>query len=801
MHQTTDQNLATLSWQEKVRLGTGRSFWSTNAAESMGIRSLTLTDGPHGIRDQGQSGDHLGILASAAATCFPTASALASSWDLDLLTRVGEAIGLEATEHGVDVVLGPGVNMKRNPLCGRNFEYFSEDPVLAGLLAAAWIRGVQSTGTGTSLKHFALNNQELKRMTTDVRVDDRALHEYYLRAFEIAVVEANPTTVMSAYNHVEGVYCSENHRLLTDILRERWGYQGVVVTDWGAMNDRPAAYEAGLDLEMPGNSGASSASVLAALADGRLEGAVVDASVERLHELSSRTATRATAVSERMHDEHHELAHRAASESAVLLKNQGLLPLAPARGVTLIGTLADVPRFQGTGSSRVNPTQVISLHEALASQTQTAYAAGYRIADEPDPALVAEAVELAAGGERVVVCVGLTEDFESEGFDREHMRLPANQLTLLQALAPFADRVAIVLVGGAPVEMPWESSAAAILHMQLAGQGGGGAAADLLLGTANPSGKLTETYPHRYEDVVSAGRFGIEAEQTPYLESMYCGYRHFDSADLPVRYPFGHGLSYTTFGYSDLQVRCANDQVEVTLTVTNTGERAGAEVAQIYVASRTGGRYRPEQELRAFAKVDLEPGECATVQRTLTQRDLAVYDPARGTWVVESGEYEIRVGASSRDIRLRDRVRLAGEAPRNDGASRWYHRPSGRPTLDDFATIHPPFPRIDPPRRGTFDLNSSILEMKDSSLACRIMHRAVERTVAKDFGGRIDYSNVRFKMVMFSAAGLPMRAMVRMSDGAMSPHLAYFFVESANGHTLRGLWGLLRRRSGPVERR
>lgn len=800
MHQTADQSLWTLSWQEKVRLGTGRSFWSTNAAETVGIRSLTLTDGPHGIRDQGQSGDHLGILASSEATCFPTASALAASWDVELLTRVGAAIGLEAVDQGVDVVLGPGVNMKRNPLCGRNFEYFSEDPVLAGALAAAWIRGVQSTGTGTSLKHFALNNQELKRMTTDVRVDDRALHEYYLRAFEIAVTEADPTTVMSAYNRVEGVYCSENTRLLTEILRGRWGYQGVVVTDWGAMNDRAAAYAAGLDLEMPGNSGASNASVLAALADGRLDRAVVDASIERLHELSSRTGTRTAAVSERVYDDHHELAHRAALESAVLLKNEGLLPLPPARGVALIGALADVPRFQGTGSSRVNPTQVVSLHEALASQTRTAYAAGYRIADEPDFVLVAEAVELAAGAEQVVVCVGLTEDFESEGFDREDMRLPVNQLTLLQALAPFADRVAIVLVGGAPVEIPWESSAAAILHMQLAGQAGGAATADLLFGTANPSGKLAETYPHRYEDVVSAGRFGIEAEQTPYLESMYCGYRYFDSAGLPVRYPFGHGLSYTTFAYSDLRLRETEEQIGVAVTVTNTGERAGAEVVQVYLAPRTGGAYRPEQELRAFAKVHLEPGESARVERTLTQRDLAVYDPERGDWMVECGEYEIRVGASSRDIRLRERIQLAGEAPRRDDASRWYHTPIGRPTLDDFATIHPPFPQIDPPRRGTFDLNSSILEMKDSSLACRIMHRAVERTVAKDFGGRIDYSNVRFKMVMYSAAGLPMRAMVRMSDGAMSPHLAYFFVESANGHTLRGLWGLLRRRSGPVER-
>jgi beta-glucosidase len=686
------------------------------------------------------------------------------------------------------------VTMKRNPLCGRNFEYFSEDPYLSGKLAAAWIRGVQSTGTGTSLKHFALNNQELKRMTTDVRVDERALHEYYLPAFEIAVTEGDPATVMCAYNRVEGVYCSDNRRLLTGILRQRWGFRGAVVTDWGAMNDRAAAYLAGTDLEMPGNGGLSDAEVLAAVSSGRLGEAVIDESVERMRTLVTRTTGREAALPADLYERHHALAHRAAVAGAVLLKNEaGALPLRPGGRVVLIGALAADPRYQGSGSSRVNPTRVVSLRDGVQRYAGVDYAPGYHLTDEPDTVLVAEAVRLAGEADRVIVCAGLTEIAESEGFDREHLRIPGNQIALLESLAPYADRVVLVVVGGSAVEMPWADSARAVLHLQLAGQAGGAAAADLLFGTANPSGKLTETYPRAYGDVVSSGYFGVDPEQTPYLESMYCGYRYFDSAGKPVRYAFGHGLSYTTFGYADLSItrRGAHD-MDVTFTVTNTGDRDGAEIAQLYVAPRTGGAYRPAQELKAFSRITLAAGECGTVTLTLDRRAFAVHDPDSADWVVEQGSYEIRVGASSRDVRLRDVVELTGVPARRCPAADWYYTLDGAPTLDDFRTIHEPFPRVEAPSRGSFDENSSMLEMRRAGLVMRTVYFGIERAVAKRAGGRVDYGDVRFKMMMSSAAGLPMRAMVRMSEGVISPRMARFFVDSANGRTLRGLWTLLR---------
>jgi len=782
-----------LSLTDKVRLGAGATFWTTRAVPHAGLPSITLTDGPHGLRGQGEGGDHLGLGGSRTATCFPTASALAASWDTALLAEVGAAIGHEAVDQGVHMVLGPGVNMKRNPLCGRNFEYFSEDPQLSGKLAASWIRGVQSAGAGASLKHFALNNQELKRMSTDVRVDERALHEYYLPAFEIAVREGDPATVMCAYNRVEGVYCSDHRRLLTEILRDRWGFRGAVVTDWGAMNDRVAAYAAGTDLEMPGDGGRSDAEVLAAVAAGRLAEEVLDASADRMRTLIARTTARDGTPPADLYERNHALAHRAAVAGAVLVKNEkGALPLTPGGRVAVLGSLAAAPRFQGAGSSTVNPTRVVSLTDGVQRYAAVDHAAGYRPADEPDEALRAEAVRIAERADRVIVCVGLTDIFESEGFDREHLRIPANQIALLESLAHLRDRVVLVVVGGSAIEMPWESSASAILHLQLAGQAGGAAAADLLFGAANPSGKLTETYPLTYDDVVNAGYYGANPEQTPYLESMYCGYRYFDTAGKPVRYPFGHGLSYTTFAYADLSTTLRGEHdVEVSLTVTNTGRRDGAEVVQLYVAPRTDGAYRPAQELKAFAKVTLAAGEAGTVTLRLDRRSFACYDPGVGDWVVEAGPYEIRVGASSRDIRLTGVVELAGAEPRRSAVSEWYYRLDGPPTLDDFLTVHADFPRIEPPRRGTFDLTSSLQEMRHASLACRTMHFVVERAVARRFGLKPDYGDVRFKMLMLSAAGLSMRAMVRMSGGALPPRLAHFLVDTANGHTLRGLRRLI----------
>jgi len=783
-----------LTLDERISLGSGATFWTTVGIPRAGVPSLSLCDGPHGIRKQTGTGEAFGIASSTPATCFPTASALASSWDVDLLEEVGRAIGLEAIDQDVNVVLGPGVNMKRNPLCGRNFEYYSEDPLLAGKLAAAWIRGVQSTGTGTSLKHFALNNQELGRMTVDVRVDERALHEYYLPAFEIAVKEAAPTTVMCAYNRVEGVYCSDNAPLLRRILRERWGFQGAIMTDWGALHDRVAAYEAGLDLEMPGGSGTHDPEVRAAIDTGRLDPALVDESAARVLALAEATSGRDRArVPADMAERHHELARRAAAESAVLLKNErGRLPLAPGGRVAVIGELAETPRYQGTGSSLVTPTRLESLLDGVRRYAEVEFAPGYRLADRPDEPLLAQAVALAEHADRVIVCVGLTEIYESEGFDRRHMRIPSNQIALLEALAPLADRVVLVLCGGSAIEMPWESSASGILHMQLGGQAAGAAAADLLFGAANPSGRLAETYPVAYGDVVSASYYDASTAQAPYLESMFVGYRYFSSVGRPVRYPFGFGLSYTTFEYTDLRVeRRGEDGVDVTFTVTNAGDRAGAEVAQVYVAPRTGGAHRPAVELKGFAKVRLEPGGRRTLRIVLDARSFAIFEPARGDWVVEAGDYEIRVAASVEDVRLRSTVRLEGVDPRRSTASAWYYDLDGVPDIDDFLTVHEPYPVLEAPRRGTYDLGSSIAEMKDSGLVGRMVYRQMERLVAKGLGRR-DEDDVTYQMILHSTAGLPLRSMMRMSPSAMSPRLAQFLVDAANGRTWRGLWRLIR---------
>lgn len=782
--------------EEMVALGAGASFWTTRAAASADVPSITMTDGPHGLRGQGPSGDHLGIGESTPSTCFPTASALASSWDDKLADEVGAAIGEEALEQGVNIVLGPGVNMKRNPLCGRNFEYLSEDPYLSGKLAAAWIRGVQGKGVGTSIKHFALNNQELRRMATDVRVDDRALHEYYLPAFEIAVKESDPTTVMCAYNRVEGVFCSDNEHLLTTILRERWGFRGAVVTDWGAMNNRVAAYKAGTDLEMPGNKGQSDKAVFEAVSAGTLDPRVLEESALRMAEVVRRTTGSPVVHSEDLYERHHELAYNAALQSAVLLKNTAnALPVSAEDRVVVLGELANSPRYQGAGSSQVNPTRVVSLLDGMRAHSKVEFAPGYDLHDGSNASLRAEAVALAEDADRVVVCVGLTDIFESEGFDRTHMRIPQNQIDLLSDLAHLSTRVILVIVGGSAIEMPWESKVAGILHMQLSGQAGGAAAADLIYGMHNPSGKLAETYPMKYDDVVSAGRYGVEEYQTPYLESMYCGYRYFDTANIDVRYPFGYGLSYTSFEYSELEVTPLGDhRYRVEVSVANTGARDGSEIVQVYVAPKTQGAYRPRHELKGYAKVHVPTGESRRVEIHLTDRSFATFDPATQDWVVEGGTYEIEVGANSRDISLTAVLELDGAEPGRSSASYWYYAPRGVPTLEDFLTIHEPFPELSAPERGRFDDSSSLEEMRHAGLIPRLVYSAIAKEVAKRNGGKVDYSDVQFKMMMLTAAGLPMRAMVAMSDGAMPANVARMLIESANGHSVRAIWNLLRGR-------
>ncbi len=658
-----------LTLEEKAALLDGADFWHTQGVERLGIPSVMVTDGPHGLRKQAGEADHVGLNDSVPATCFPPAAGLASTWDPALLERIGEALGRECRAEEVAVLLGPGINMKRTPLCGRNFEYFSEDPRLAGVLGTALVRGIQSQGVGTSLKHFAANNQETDRMTVSADVDERTLRELYLPAFEQVVNGAQPWTVMCSYNRINGTYASEDRWLLTDVLRDEWGYEGLVVSDWGAVNLRDAGVHAGLDLEMPSSGGAGTRVVLDAVRAGTLSEKDVDLAVTRILELLNRALPALAPGQTFDADAHHALAREAAAASAVLLKNDGgLLPLGTTGGpVAVIGEFARTPRYQGAGSSQVNPTRVDNaldaLTEALGGRREVLFTPGYEIdAEQADLALVEAAVAAAARAEVAVVFLGLPPAYESEGYDRDHMNLPAQQIALLHAVADANPNVAVVLSNGSVVAVAdWQDRAKALLEGWLLGQAGGSATADLLLGVTAPAGKLAETVPVRYEDNPTIGNFPGEAGHVRYGEGLLIGYRWYDAHQLPVSYPFGHGLTYTTFGYGDLGVDVDGDTARVTVTVTNTGERAGTEIVQVYVTDPQASVSRPAQELRGFARVTLDPGASETVTVSLDRRAFAYWHPALRRWTVEGGEFGVRVGASSRDIRAEATITLDGD--------------------------------------------------------------------------------------------------------------------------------------------
>ncbi len=693
--------LAELTLEEKASLCLGSDFWHTAPVERLGIPAIMVSDGPHGLRKQPEQGDHVGISDSVPATCFPTACALASSWDRQLVRRVGEALGREARAQGVAVVLGPGINIKRSPLCGRNFEYFSEDPLLSGVLGAAMIDGVQRQGVGTSLKHYAANNQETDRLRVSAEVDERTLRELYLAGFERAVTQARPWTVMCAYNKVNGVYASEHAWLLTTVLRGEWGFDGLVVSDWGAVHDRVAALAAGLDLEMPPNRGVSDAAIVTAVRAGQLDEHVLDTAVARVLRLVDRATANPEPPAVVDADAHHALARSAATECAVLLKNQDrLLPLRPAAGDTIavIGEFTRTPRYQGAGSSQVNPTRVdVALDElrsAAPEGVEVAFAAGYGLdPSDRDEQLAAEAVALAGRAEVVVAFLGLPAADESEGFDRTHMDLPTNQTALLALLADANPNLAVVLANGSAVRLAdWEHHAKAVLECWLSGQAAGGAAADLLLGAANPSGRLAETLPLRLEDTPPYLNFPGEAGHVRYGEGIFVGYRGYDALDRQVSYPFGHGLSYTSFGYADLTANVSGRHqggdlaVEVTCRVTNTGDRRGKEVVQLYVRDPAASVARPVRELKAFAKVDLDPDQTTVVEFALTARDLSYWSTRLNDWVLEAGAFELAVGASSRDLRLTTTVDVAAPPPPAalDGMStleEWLADPSGSALL------------------------------------------------------------------------------------------------------------------------
>lgn len=642
---------------EKARLLAGAGFWRTRAGQ--GIRSLSLADGPHGLRHVIGGGDEQGLGPTAPATCFPPAAGLASSWNVELLQRVGAAIGAEARERGVDVVLGPGVNLKRSPLCGRNFEYFSEDPLLSAELGGGWVRGLQGQGVGASLKHFAVNNQETARMTVDAQVDERTLRELYLAAFERIVIRDRPWTVMCSYNRVNGVHASEHRQLLTEVLRGEWGFDGLVVSDWGAVLNSARAIAAGLDLEMPGPVPQALDEVLAAMAAGQLQEAQLDTAIERLRMLAQRTEPGPVAET----GDHHALAVAAARESMVLLRNEGaVLPLQPAQRIAVIGELARTPRIQGAGSSQVVPSRVDVPLDALGERAGVAFAAGYRLDGEPSAELAAEAIETARAADAVLLFAGLPDGEESEGFDRRHLDLPAAQVQLIEAVAAVNPRTAVLLSNGGVVSLePWHDAVPAILECWLLGQGAGTAIADIVFGEAEPSGRLAETIPLRLQHTASYLNFPGERDVVRYGEGVFIGYRHHLTAEVPTRYPFGHGLGYTEFEFGALTVSA--DGMRASATVRNTGARPGAAVPQLYVSSPGDGLAVPRRQLRAFAKVPLQPGESARVEFELEARSYQHWDADAHGWVTAPGEHRLELGHSSERIVAGATVRHAHPVP------------------------------------------------------------------------------------------------------------------------------------------
>jgi beta-glucosidase len=683
-----------LTLDEKASLLSGRDMGSTKAAEHAGIRPLVLSDGPHGVRFQGGEADNLGIHASVPATCFPPAVALASSWDADLVARVGQALGREARALGIDVLLGPGVNIKRSPLCGRNFEYFSEDPLVAGVLGAAHVEGLQSQGVGASVKHFAANNQETDRMRVSADVDERTLREIYLPAFERIVTQARPATVMAAYNKVNGTYATENAWLLTKVLRQEWGFEGLVVSDWGAVNDRVAAVAAGTDLTMPGDVKGDD-TVAAAVRDGALDESVVDQAVARLRALAAATGGEKQDVDLAAH---HRLAREVAAECLVLLKNDNAaLPLADTGSIAVIGEFATTLRYQGGGSSHINATEVDNPLEELRTllpATQIEYARGFDPASTADAAgLRAGAVAAAAKADVSVIFAGLAERDESEGFDREHIALPPEQVQLITAVAGASRKTVVVLFNGGVVSMEgWHDAVDAIVEAWLPGQAGGGAVADVLTGGVNPSGRLAESIPFRLNDTPSFLNFPGEAGHVRYGEGVMVGYRYYETADVAVRYPFGHGLSYTTFEYSDLRLTDVTaDTATVQVRVTNTGDRAGKHVVQVYVAAPKRPVSTPARELRGFTKVALEAGESTVAEIRLDRRAFAYYDITAGKWTVAGGLYQVQVGRSAHEIAAQVDLELPGDADTrpltmDSTVSEWFGHPVVGPALTDYMT-------------------------------------------------------------------------------------------------------------------
>lgn len=791
---------------EKAAFLSGKNMWQTRDFAHLGIPSIFCSDGPHGVRKQAGAGDHLGLNASLPATCFPTAATVANSWDEKLGEELGNALGEEAAAQEVHVLLGPGLNIKRSPLCGRNFEYFSEDPYLAGKMAASYIRGIQSQGVYACPKHFAVNSQELRRMAMDAVVDERTLREIYLTGFEIAVKEGGAKSIMTSYNEINGVYANENKHLLQDILRREWGFDGIVITDWGASNDHAAGVAAGSNLEMPSPGLDSAREILRAVKEGRLTKEEVDACVDELLDAVLTLTEQAKGKNHKIDKEkHHNLARRAAEESAVLLKNEdGFLPLKPGCKVAFIGDFALEPRYQGAGSSMVNPICLETLAQLLSGNPETlepflpsgiqlaGINRGYCRNGEADAMQKKEALELAASADVVIYCFGLDEISESEGMDRSHMRIPQNQIELLEAIAKVNPNIAGVISAGAAVEMPWAHCLKAILYGGLYGQAGAGAMLNLLTGKVNPSGKLSETYPIKYEDTPAFRYFPSSQRTAEYREGIYVGYRYYQAAGVNVQYPFGHGLSYTDFAYSDLQA----DENGVEFTITNTGKRDGAETAQLYVGKSSDRRnqhpgqepegiFRPVRELKGFKKIFLKAGESKRVAIPFDDKTFRYWNVKTDQWEQEGGAWKIMVGASAEDIRLETVFSL----PETD-----IPLPYKREELPSYFSgqiqqVEPgEFEKLlgrkapDGSWKGELGVNDAICQMyyAKSGLA-RLVYRILANKKKKsEEKGKPDL-NILF------IYNMPFRGIAKMTGGMVSMEMVQGMVTAVNGCLFRGV--------------
>ena len=772
-----------LNLEQKCALLSGATTFGTRALPKNNIPSITLSDGPNGVRKQAGAADHLGLNPSVPATCFPTAATVACSWDPALGEQIGQAMGEEAAAQEVAVLLGPGLNTKRSPLCGRNFEYFSEDPYLSGKMAAAYVRGIQSEGISACPKHFAVNSQELRRMASDSVVDERTLRELYLTGFEIVVKEAHPKALMSSYNLINGIYANENAHLLQDILREEWGFDGAVVTDWGGSNDHALGVKNGSTLEMPAPGGDAVRELLAAVRSGKITEADVDA---RLDELLTLVLDTHAAVERHSRsfdaDAHHALARRAAGESVVLLKNDdALLPLAEGTRVAVIGDFAETPRYQGAGSSAVNSIKVDTFLECLKDSGlhSVGFASGFDRQGKPDAAKQAEAVALAAKADAVLLCLGLDEIKESEGLDRADMKLADNQIELLQAVREANPNTVVIVNAGASLETPWLAHCKALVYGALGGQAGAGAMVDVLTGKINPGGKLAESWANAYADTPARDHFAGPGRTVQYREGLYVGYRYYQTAGVPVAFPFGHGLSYTQFAYSDLHA----DAHSATLTVTNTGDRAGAEIVQLYVAKPNAEIFRPAQELKAFAKVQLAAGESKTVPLTLDDKAFRYWNTRTDSWEVEGGTYELRVGASSADIRLTAAVEVIGTDALNPYAGKALpHYQSGQVQTVPDAEWETLLGRPIPDDRVKIDRNMTLGELNHGRSPLGWLVWAVLTVLlnASYKKGKPDL-NVLFQYNM------PLRALAKMTNGAISMGMVDGIVMEVQGFWVIGL--------------